>query len=157
MLAESGTIFEEFSSNGSATNLTAPEDKYGPYARTAVLAKDYLKALRLRDEMSHKIDPIIARYDAVCGPTRGTPASNLEDEFRGAIRGNAKDTLGALGNSVGLPAISVPNGFTKANLPTGIQFIGQVYAENSILNIANRFQQQTDWHLKHPPELLEEI
>ena len=157
MLAESGTIFEEFSSSGSATNLTAPEDKYGPYARTAVLAKDYLKALRLRDEISQKIDPIIARYDAVCGPTRGTPASNLEDEFRGAIRGNAKDTLGALGNSVGLPAISVPNGFTKANLPTGIQFIGQVYAENSILSIANRFQQQTNWHLKHPPELLEKI
>jgi aspartyl-tRNA(Asn)/glutamyl-tRNA(Gln) amidotransferase subunit A len=81
----------------------------------------------------------------------------LEDEFRGAIRGNAKDTLGALGNSVGLPAISVPNGFTKANLPTGIQFVGQVYAENSILNLANRFQQQTDWHLRHPAELLEEI
>tara|TARA_B100000959_G_scaffold145035_1_gene152329 strand:- start:11921 stop:12703 length:783 start_codon:yes stop_codon:yes gene_type:complete len=157
MLAESGAIFEEFAGNGTATHLTAPEDKYGPYARTAVLAKDYLKALRLRDEISQKIDPIMSKYDAVCGPTRGTPASKLEDEFRGAIRGNAKDTLGALGNSVGLPAISVPNGFTKANLPTGIQFIGQVYAENAILNLADRFQQETDWHLKHPAELLEEI
>ncbi|MCH2312663.1 MAG: hypothetical protein MK411_01425 [SAR202 cluster bacterium] len=56
-----------------------------------------------------------------------------------------------------MPAISVPNGFTNANLPTGIQFVGQVYAENSILNLANQFQQQTDWHLKHPAELLEEI
>ena len=157
MLAESGTIFEEFSGSGTAALLTAPEDKYGPYARTAVLAKDYLKALRLRDEISQKIDPIMSKYDAVCGPTRGTPASNLEDEIRGDIRGNAKDTLGALGNAVGLPAISVPNGFTKANLPTGIQFVGQVYAENSILNLANRFQQETDWHLKHPAELLEEI
>ncbi|MDE0745209.1 MAG: amidase [SAR202 cluster bacterium] len=156
MLAESGAIFEEFSNSGTAALLTAPEDKYGPYARTAVLAKDYLKALRLRDEISQKIDPIMSKYDAVCGPTRGTPASNLEDEFRGAIRGNTRDTLGALGNSIGLPAISVPNGFTKANLPTGIQFVGQVYAENSVLNLANRFQQQTDWHLKHPAELLEE-
>ncbi|MDC0035635.1 amidase [Chloroflexi bacterium] len=157
MLAESATIFEEFTDTGKAHLLTAPEDKYGPYARTAVLAKDYLKSIRLRDAIAHTIDPIISRYDAICGPTRGNPASPIEDEFRGAIVGNAKDTLGALGNAVGLPAISVPNGFTKANLPTGIQFVGRAYSENTILNLANHFQKKTDWHLRHPTELLDEI
>ena len=157
MLAESATIFEEFTDTGKARLLTAPEDKYGPYARTSVLAKDYLKSIRLRDEIAQIIDPTLSKYDAICGPTRGNPASPIEDEFRGAIRGNAKDTLGALGNAVGLPAISVPNGFTEANLPTGIQFVGRAYAENTILTLANHFQKKTEWHLRHPAELLDEI
>ena len=157
MLAESATIFEEFTDTGKARFLTAPEDRYGPYARTSVLAKDYLKSIRLRDEIAQIIDPILSEYDAICGPTRGNPASPIEDEFRGAIRGNAKDTLGALGNAVGLPAISVPNGFTQAGLPTGIQFVGRAYAENTILSLANHFQKNTEWHLKHPSELLDEI
>ena len=157
MLAESATIFEEFTDTGKARFLTAPEDRYGPYARTSILAKDYLKSIRLRDEISQIIDPILSKYDALCGPTRGNPASPIEDEFRGAIRGNAKDTLGALGNAAGLPAISVPNGFTQAGLPTGIQFVGRAYAENNILTLANHFQNKTEWHLKHPAELFDEI
>ncbi|MEC9366105.1 MAG: amidase family protein, partial [Chloroflexota bacterium] len=61
------------------------------------------------------------------------------------------------GNAVGLPAISVPNGFTKADLPTGIQFVGRAYAENTILSLANHFQKKTEWHLRHPAELFDEI
>ena len=55
-------------------------------------------------------------------------------------------------NGAGLPAISVPNGFSPQGLPTGIQFMGRAYAENTILAVARAYQALTDWHTRHPPE-----
>jgi len=154
MLAESSSAFEEFTEKGLARNLTAPEDRYGPYARTTVLAKDYIKALRIRGVMAHQVDDIMSKFDALISPTRNTPASPIEDEFRGSITGASRDIMGAAGNALGLPSVSVPNGFTPDNLPTGIQFMGRAFQENKILSIAADFQDDSDWHIQHPAELL---
>ena len=59
LFAEVSSAFEEFIESGKAAELTAPEDHYGPYVRTAVLAKDYIRALRL----------------AASSPDRWTPSS----------------------------------------------------------------------------------
>jgi aspartyl-tRNA(Asn)/glutamyl-tRNA(Gln) amidotransferase subunit A len=58
--------------------------------------------------------------------------------------------MGAIGNGCGLPSISVPDGFTGTGLPTGIQFMGKPYEENTILAIAHAYQEVTDWHKRHP-------
>jgi len=155
MLGESASAFEEITEKGLAAELTAPEDRFGPYARTMVLAKDYIKALRIRGAIAPIIDTIMSKYDAIVGPTRPTTASSLDEEFRGVTSGNVKDELGAIGNVLGLPAISVPNGFTNGNLPTGIQFLGRPYEENRIMTLANKYQTLTDWHTRHPESLLE--
>ena len=154
MMGESASAFEEFTEKGLASELTAPEDRHGPYARTAVLAKDYLKALRIRGKVAVEIDKVMSKFDSIVAPTKSTPASPITEEFRGAIRGNSKDEMGAIGNSLGLPSISVPNGFTEKNLPTGMQFMGRPYSENIILSIANSYQGITDWHTRHPELLL---
>ncbi len=154
MMGESASAFEEFTDKGLASTLTAPEDRHGPYARTTVLAKDYLKALRVRGKVAVEIDKILSKFDSIVAPTKSTPASSITEDFRGAIRGNSKDEMGAIGNSLGLPSISVPNGFTEGNLPTGIQFMGRPYSENTILSIANSYQGTTDWHTRHPESLL---
>ena len=153
-MGESASAFEEFTDKGLASTLTAPEDRHGPYARTTVLAKDYLKALRVRGKVAVEIDKILSKFDSIVAPTKSTPASSITEDFRGAIRGNSRDEMGAIGNSLGLPSISVPNGFTEGNLPTGIQFMGRPYSENIILSIANSYQGITDWHTKHPELLL---
>jgi aspartyl-tRNA(Asn)/glutamyl-tRNA(Gln) amidotransferase subunit A len=49
----------------------------------------------------------------------------------------------------GLPAISVPCGFSQ-ELPMGMQFIAPAFREDLLLSLAAQFQQQTDWHLKRP-------
>ena len=85
--------------------------------------------------------------------TSATTASPLDQEFRGAIRGNARDIMGAVGNGSGLPAISVPNGFSEKGLPTGIQFMGRAYDENVVIAVARAYQSLTDWHTQHPPGL----
>jgi len=49
----------------------------------------------------------------------------------------------------GLPGISIPAGFLN-NLPVGVQLIGNYFEESTLLNVAHRYQQVTDWHLKIP-------
>jgi aspartyl-tRNA(Asn)/glutamyl-tRNA(Gln) amidotransferase subunit A len=156
LLAEAASAFEDFIDRGQAAELTAPEDRYGPYARTAILATDYIRALRLRGRMARAVDAVFdgsSGFDALLGPSRYTPATGIDENFRGALHGNVSDVLGAIGNGVGLPAISVPNGFTPQGLPTGIQFMGRAYADNTVLAIARAYQSLTDWHQRHPPGL----
>ena len=154
LFAEASSAFEEFIDSGKIAELTAPEDHYNPYERTAILAKDYLRAQRLRGIMAREMDTILSRFDAIVGPSRATPATPIDQEFRSAIRGSAKDILGAVGNGAGLPGISVPSGFTDSGLPTGIQFLGRAYEENTILAVARAYQRLTDWHKRHPPGLV---
>ncbi len=156
LFAEASSAFEDFVESGKTAELTAPEDHYGPYARTAVLAQDYIRALRLRGIMAKHADAILADFDALVAPTRATTATPLDKEFRSAIWGRAKDTMGAVGNGAGLPAISVPNGFSPQGLPTGMQFMGRAYDENTILAVARAYQTLTDWHRRHPPDLAPE-
>ena len=154
MMAESASAFEEFTESGQAAELTAPEDHYGPYGRAAVLAKDYLRALRLRSVICREIDEVMSPYDALLAPGRLTVASPIDQPFRNPARGVLKDVIGAVGNSAGVPTISVPNGFNDNGLPTGLQIMGRAYEENKILSVACAYQSLTDWHLQHPPDLV---
>ena len=151
--AESASAFDEFIESGKTAELTAPEDRYGGYARSAVLAKDYLRALRIRGMIARAIDSVLSRYDALVAPSRLTVASALDEELRSAIRSGTGDEMGAVGNSAGLPAISVPNGYGERGLPTGIQFMGRAYEENTILAVARTYQSLTNWHQHHPANL----
>jgi aspartyl-tRNA(Asn)/glutamyl-tRNA(Gln) amidotransferase subunit A len=151
--AESASAFEGLIESGRTSELTAPEDHYGLYARTAVLAKDYLKALRLRAKMARAADEAMSQYDAVAAPARRSPASPIDEKFPRRTPGAAKNLIGAVGNGAGLPSVSVPNGFTDIGLPTGIQFVGKAYDENAILAVARAYQSMTDWHKLHPPGL----
>lgn len=150
LFGEMASAFEDLIESGQVAGLTAPEDRYTPYSRMAVLAKDYIRALRLRGLITTAIDGVMRGLDALLGPSRPFPSTRLGEEFPSAIRGTGKDLMGAIGNAVGLPAISVPNGFTEDGVPTGIQFVGKAYEENVVIAAASAYQTLTDWHLRHP-------
>lgn len=150
--AEAASAFEAFLESGRESELTAPEDRYGGYARMSILATDYIRALRLRGQMAREADRVMSRYDVLVAPSRATVASALDEEFRSVAGGGTTDVMGAVGNGAGLPAISVPNGFGARGLPTGIQFMGRAYDENSVLVVARAYQSLTDWHRRHPTE-----
>ena len=147
---EASSAFEDLIGSGGIAGLTAPEDRYTPYARDAILAKDYLKAVRLRAVMAREIDRVLERYDALVAPGRINEAPVLGQEFRSAIGATAKDVMGAIGNGAGLPAVCVPNGFGVRGLPTSIQFMGRAWEENTVLAAARAYQSVTDWHTRHP-------
>jgi Asp-tRNA(Asn)/Glu-tRNA(Gln) amidotransferase A subunit family amidase len=154
LFGEMGSAFEDLIETGQIAQLTAPEDRYTPYSRVAVLAKDYIRALRLRGVVATKMDCVMRGFDALLGPSRPFPSTKLDEEFPSAIRGVGKDLMGAIGNVAGLPAISVPDGFTEHGVPTGMQFLGRPYEENVIIAAASTYQTLTDWHLRHPPGTL---
>jgi aspartyl-tRNA(Asn)/glutamyl-tRNA(Gln) amidotransferase subunit A len=54
-------------------------------------------------------------------------------------------------NLLGVPAISVPCGFTADGLPFGLQLIGRWWDEATVLRAAYAYQQATDWHTRRPP------
>jgi len=53
-------------------------------------------------------------------------------------------------NLAGIPGISIPCGFTKNNLPIGLQILGKPFDEETILRIAYNYEQNTDWHKRKP-------
>jgi aspartyl-tRNA(Asn)/glutamyl-tRNA(Gln) amidotransferase subunit A len=153
LMAEAASAFEDMIESGAIDELTAPEDRFTVYARDAILAKDYIKALRVRGLIVREADRVLAGIDALVGPGRATVASPLDREFRSAARGNVVDIMGSIGNAAGLPAIAVPNGLSEAGLPTSLQFMGRAWEENSVLAAARAWQGITDYHLHHPPEV----
>ena len=58
--------------------------------------------------------------------------------------------LGAAGNLVGLPAITVPSGPDGAGLPTALAFVGPAFGEQRVLDVAVAYQQRTAWHNERP-------
>jgi Asp-tRNA(Asn)/Glu-tRNA(Gln) amidotransferase A subunit family amidase len=103
--------------------------------RTArfVPAVEYINAQRHRYILMQKVNEVINQYDAIICPSRGD--------------GNQS----AITNLTGHPVVCVPNGFNKrSNTPTGISFVGKLYDEATILLIASKYQQATNWDETHP-------
>ena len=103
LFAEASSAFEGLVESGALAELTAPEDRYALYARDAILAKDYIKALRLRVVVAREVDRILAGLDALVAPGRFTVASRLDEPFRSAFGGTVLDPTGAIGNAAGSP------------------------------------------------------
>ena len=153
-MGESTTIYAKFTESGRSSELTAPEDRYGIYARSATLASDYLRAMRIRKKIAHEVDAIMSRYDALAGPGRTGVAIPLDLPFVKGFKERSSDVMGTLGNLIGLPAVTVPSGFSDDDLPTSIQFMGRPYDENVILSVASAYQSLTAWHERHPPDII---
>jgi aspartyl-tRNA(Asn)/glutamyl-tRNA(Gln) amidotransferase subunit A len=155
--AECASAFEDLLASGRVRELTAPEDRWGGYSGAAVLAQDYLKALRLRGTMTRALDPVFAGYDAVVSPTLDTVSLPVDRPFDEGwppidVPKEVKiQPLGGAANIVGLPGIAVPNGFGREGLPTSLLFTGRAFAENAILAAAAEYQRRADWHRRRPP------
>ena len=104
--------------------------------RTArfVPAVEYINAQRHRTVLMQKVNELIKNYDVIICPSKG-------------VEGNQA----AITNLTGHPVVCVPTGFDgKYNLPTGITFVGNLYDEGTILNIAKLYQDNTNWNKQHP-------
>ncbi len=147
--AEAATAFETLLTSGNALKLTDPVAQIGGYAAQQISGPDYLRALRVRAIVQRKMAEVFQHVDVLAAPSLATPALPLSTALDGPAF-DFDDPLGGIGNLCGLPALSVPSGFTSDNLPVGIQFVGNVLTEHSLVALGNTLQSQTDWHKRHP-------
>jgi aspartyl-tRNA(Asn)/glutamyl-tRNA(Gln) amidotransferase subunit A len=110
----------------------------------------YLKAQRVRQLISNDFERAFHEVDVVIGPTTPTTAFELGAKTADPVTMYLNDiyTIGA--NLAGLPAISLPCGLSHG-LPTSMQIIGPHFGEERLLNVAHRYQLESDWHRRAPP------
>lgn len=154
------TILMAEAAHSHREQLLARREDYGADVRELLeaglelSALDYVTAIRARDaariefmEVSRDIDVLLTPATPVPAPpiSIGTDASN---ELRPRLTQETR-----IFNLLGLPAISVPCGFTEAGLPIGMQLAGEWWDEKRLIHIAAAYQNATEWHTLHPPNL----
>ncbi|MEO8401203.1 MAG: Asp-tRNA(Asn)/Glu-tRNA(Gln) amidotransferase subunit GatA [Gammaproteobacteria bacterium] len=109
----------------------------------------YLKAQKIRGLIRHDFIEAFKQVDVILGPTSPTPAFKLGEKTSDPVGMYLSDIYTIAINLAGLPAMSIPAGFTKG-LPIGMQLIGNYFAESRLLNVAHQYQKATDWHTRTP-------
>jgi aspartyl-tRNA(Asn)/glutamyl-tRNA(Gln) amidotransferase subunit A len=152
--AEAASAFEPLFESGRITELTAPEDRLGGYPGQVILAKDYLKALRVRRLAAEALDRLLSRVDAIAAPSLPTVAWPLDTAFDKVYPnypGGA--SIGGAANLCGVPGLFLMNGVGEAGLPTSLQLTGRALSERTLLGIGIRYQARTRFHRLRPPGL----
>jgi aspartyl-tRNA(Asn)/glutamyl-tRNA(Gln) amidotransferase subunit A len=80
-------------------------------------------------------------------------AWNLGEKSKDPLQMYLEDIYTLSTNLAGLPAMSVPCGFSKEGMPIGMQLIGNYFSEAKLLQIAHQYQLASDWHLRCPAEV----
>jgi aspartyl-tRNA(Asn)/glutamyl-tRNA(Gln) amidotransferase subunit A len=109
----------------------------------------YLKALQVRTLMRRDYDQAFEQVDVVAMPTSPVPPFRLGEKVDDPLQMYLNDIFTVSANLAGLPGISVPCGFA-GRLPIGIQFIGRMFDEPSILRVADAHERATSWHRREP-------
>ena len=113
-----------------------------------VSAADYIQAQRARTSFASRCEQSSRTSTASCRRVCPSVAGTFEElDFELNYR---RPSLANPFNLTGLPAISVPNGFSDG-LPTGLQIGGKAFDEATVLRIAFAYEQATGWHREHPP------
>ena len=110
----------------------------------------YLQAQRVRRLIGQDFQDAFKRCDVIMGPVAPTTAWNIGEKKNDPVAMYLEDifTLGV--SLAGLPGMSVPCGFDASGLPVGLQIIGNYFEEGSMLAVAHRYQQTTDFHTRVP-------
>jgi aspartyl-tRNA(Asn)/glutamyl-tRNA(Gln) amidotransferase subunit A len=119
-------------------------------------AVDYLRGIEGRRKVEQDLAAALEKVDAILAPASPIPAPRIgESQLR--VAGERETTVRAEllrmtrpANLTGLPAISIPCGFTSDGLPIGLQLIGQHWGEAQLFAIALAYEEATDWHTRHP-------
>jgi aspartyl-tRNA(Asn)/glutamyl-tRNA(Gln) amidotransferase subunit A len=110
---------------------------------------EYILARRTQAEVRKRFEQFFESYDFLITPT--TPIAAPTIEGHDAVEQAGRLTrFTAPFNLAGLPALSLPCGFTKEGLPIGLQIISRAWADAKVLNVGYAFEQATEWHNRFP-------
>jgi len=110
----------------------------------------YGKAQAVRTLICQDFRRAFNEVDLIVTPVTPTPAFRLGEKSEDPLQMYLSDIYTISINLAGLPAISVPCGFSKTGLPIGMQLIGRAFEEETLLRAAHAYEQSTQWHVKKP-------
>lgn len=110
----------------------------------------YLRALKVRSLIKHDFDEVFKEFDCIITPTSPTSAFKIGEKMDDPLKMYLSDIYTISANLAGIPAISIPCGFTKNNLPVGLQILSKPFNEEVLFKLAHAYEQNTPWHKMKP-------
>ncbi len=100
----------------------------------------YLKAAKVRTKIKEEYEKILSEVDVLMAPVSPFPAFKIGEKLDDPLSMYKADADTVPINTAGIPAMSVPAGFTESGLPVGIQIIGPMMGEGKIFEVASAFE-----------------
>jgi aspartyl-tRNA(Asn)/glutamyl-tRNA(Gln) amidotransferase subunit A len=110
----------------------------------------YLKALQVRTLIRADFERAFGSVDAIAVPTSPIPAFKIGERSEDPLQMYLADIFTVSAPLAGLPAVSVPCGFTRDRLPVGLQLTGRAWDEATLLRLADAHERATPWAGMHP-------
>ena len=110
----------------------------------------YLQAQKIRRMIADDFQQAFTQCDVIAGPVAPTVAWKIGDKSEDPVASYLADIFTLPASLAGLPGMSLPVGFGEGGMPVGLQLIGNYLQESRLLNLAHRFQQTSDHHLRMP-------
>ena len=112
----------------------------------------YLQAQKIRRMIADDFQNAFKDCDVIAGPVAPTVAWKIGEKSDDPLANYLADIFTLPASLAGLPGMSMPVGFGAANMPVGMQLIGNYFKEAQLLNVAHQYQQATDFHARCPEE-----
>ena len=148
LTAEVATAFEDLERSGRVRELATADARLSFVSSRAMRGSDLVKAQRVRTVCMRAMADLFSTFDLLLFPTEMHTAFGAEEDFSQIPW---SDPAGGAGNLCGLPALSVPCGFSGSDLPVGLGIMAGAWEESKALALARFWQGMTDWHERRPP------
>jgi aspartyl-tRNA(Asn)/glutamyl-tRNA(Gln) amidotransferase subunit A len=145
---EGAASFRPLIRSGQVSELADPLGQIAGYVNEQFSGADYVQALRVREILQKKMADLFDSFDVLAAAAMPVAATPLDLNLETGLV--FPDPLGGIGNLCGLPALSVPCGFTEKHLPVGLQFVARAGDDFAVIQAARTYQAHTDWHHRHP-------
>lgn len=138
-------------------------DGFGEEVRSRILVGNYVlsaghtgayyqNACKVREQMRYELREVFKHVDVIVMPTSPVPAFSFGAYDVDKLQMDLQDYFTCPANLAGVPALSIPCGFTQAGLPIGLQLLATHSAEALLYQVAYAYEQETPWHTMHPAQ-----
>ncbi len=110
----------------------------------------YKKAEQVRTLLIEEYNKAFNQCDVILMPISPTPPTKIGELINDPVQNLLADIFTTTQNPVGVPSLAIPCGFTKNNLPIGLQLVGKMFSEDLLLQIGDGYQKVTDSHKRKP-------
>ena len=110
----------------------------------------YLRGQKVRTLIKNDLDEVFKDCDVIMTPTSPTVSFKVGEKISDPLSMYLSDIYTIPANLAGIPAISIPCGFSQSGLPIGFQLMGKAFDEEMLLRVSYTYEQNTEWHLKKP-------